>query len=78
MPANGRRDLIRRLKVNVKLTLLSFLFVWVRGTIPRFRYDRLMYLAWRRFSPLSLNYYLLFVGVNCFILCFITFFFIRR
>jgi NADH-ubiquinone oxidoreductase chain 1 len=28
-----------------KLTFISFLFVWVRGTLPRFRYDRLMYLA---------------------------------
>ena len=36
----------------LKLTYISFLFVWVRGTLPRFRYDKLMYLAWRRFLPL--------------------------
>jgi NADH-ubiquinone oxidoreductase chain 1 len=29
----------------VKVTFISFLFIWVRGTLPRFRYDRLMYLA---------------------------------
>jgi NADH-ubiquinone oxidoreductase chain 1 len=29
----------------VKLTFVAFLFVWVRGTLPRFRYDKLMYLA---------------------------------
>nr|YP_009350961.1 NADH dehydrogenase subunit 1 [Microcerotermes havilandi]AQP28182.1 NADH dehydrogenase subunit 1 [Microcerotermes havilandi] len=50
-----------------KLTLISFLFVWVRGTLPRFRYDKLMYLAWKSFLPLSLNYLLFFVGVSCFI-----------
>ena len=50
-----------------KLTFISFLFVWVRGTLPRFRYDKLMYLAWKRFLPLSLNYLLFFVGVRCFI-----------
>jgi NADH-ubiquinone oxidoreductase chain 1 len=29
----------------VKLTFVSFLFIWVRGTVPRFRYDKLIYLA---------------------------------
>jgi len=28
-----------------KINFISFLFVWVRGTLPRFRYDKLMYLA---------------------------------
>nr|QZK22012.1 NADH dehydrogenase subunit 1 [Amitermes laurensis] len=51
----------------VKLTFVSFLFIWVRGTLPRFRYDKLMYLAWSSFLPLSLNYLLFFVGVSCFI-----------
>nr|YP_009351533.1 NADH dehydrogenase subunit 1 [Furculitermes longilabius]AQP29833.1 NADH dehydrogenase subunit 1 [Furculitermes longilabius] len=51
----------------VSLTFISFLFVWVRGTMPRFRYDKLMYLAWSSFLPLSLNYLLFFVGVKCFI-----------
>nr|WNL54256.1 NADH dehydrogenase subunit 1 [Microcerotermes pauliani] len=50
-----------------KITFISFLFVWVRVTLPRFRYDKLMYLAWKSFLPLSLNYLLFFVGVSCFI-----------
>nr|QZK21726.1 NADH dehydrogenase subunit 1 [Amitermes sp. QLD_010]QZK21739.1 NADH dehydrogenase subunit 1 [Amitermes sp. QLD_011]QZK21752.1 NADH dehydrogenase subunit 1 [Amitermes sp. QLD_019] len=51
----------------IKLTTISFLFVWVRVTLPRFRYDKLMYLAWSSFLPLSLNYLLFFVGISCFI-----------
>nr|YP_009350454.1 NADH dehydrogenase subunit 1 [Nasutitermes octopilis]AQP27078.1 NADH dehydrogenase subunit 1 [Nasutitermes octopilis] len=51
----------------VKLAFVSFLFIWVRGTVPRFRYDKLMYLAWKSFLPLSLNYLLFFIGVKCFI-----------
>nr|AQP30113.1 NADH dehydrogenase subunit 1 [Microtermes sp. A TB-2017] len=51
----------------VSVVFISFLFVWVRGTLPRFRYDKLMYLAWSGFLPLSLNYLLFFVGFSCFI-----------
>nr|YP_010267396.1 NADH dehydrogenase subunit 1 [Neoperla bimaculata]UIF93996.1 NADH dehydrogenase subunit 1 [Neoperla bimaculata] len=48
----------------VKLSVVAFAFVWVRGTLPRFRYDKLMYLAWKSFLPLSLNYLLLFTGLS--------------
>nr|QRZ60674.1 NADH dehydrogenase subunit 1 [Prosthiochaeta sp. CAU WL-2019511] len=46
----------------VKLTFVSFMFIWARGTLPRFRYDKLMYLAWKCFLPFSLNYLLFFIG----------------
>nr|YP_010155444.1 NADH dehydrogenase subunit 1 [Haemagogus albomaculatus]QQX45024.1 NADH dehydrogenase subunit 1 [Haemagogus albomaculatus] len=52
----------------LKLTLISFLFIWVRGTLPRFRYDKLMYLAWKSFLPMSLNYLFFFIGFKIFIL----------
>nr|URX52837.1 NADH dehydrogenase subunit 1 [Bifiditermes rogierae] len=51
----------------ISLSFISFLFIWVRGTLPRFRYDSLMYLAWSSFLPLSLNYLLFFLGVSLFI-----------
>nr|YP_010946413.1 NADH dehydrogenase subunit 1 [Haplosymploce aurantiaca]WGO57131.1 NADH dehydrogenase subunit 1 [Haplosymploce aurantiaca] len=51
----------------VKLSFMSFLFVWVRGTLPRFRYDKLMYLAWKSFLPLSLNYLIFFLGLSVFL-----------
>ena len=56
----------------VKLTFISFLFVWVRGTVPRFRYNKLIYLALRRFLPLSLNYLSFFIGVKCFVFFFVV------
>lgn len=37
-----------------KLTLLMALFIWVRWMLPRFRYDQLMDLGWRRFIPIAL------------------------
>nr|UPX88641.1 NADH dehydrogenase subunit 1 [Heptagenia sulphurea] len=47
-----------------KLVFLSFMFIWVRGTLPRFRYDKLMFLAWKSFLPLSLNYLIFFAGLK--------------
>nr|YP_010033115.1 NADH dehydrogenase subunit 1 [Hemipenthes neimengguensis]QOW39623.1 NADH dehydrogenase subunit 1 [Hemipenthes neimengguensis] len=47
-----------------KLLFISFMFIWARGTMPRFRYDKLMYLAWKCFLPFSLNYLMFFVGLK--------------
>nr|AMH85408.1 NADH dehydrogenase subunit 1 [Hydrotaea sp. ACMJ-2016] len=52
----------------IKLTFISFMFIWVRGTLPRFRYDKLMYLAWKSFLPFSLNFLMFFVGFKIFLL----------
>nr|WMQ53323.1 NADH dehydrogenase subunit 1 [Portunus armatus] len=54
----------------LKSMLVAFIFVWVRGTLPRLRYDKLMYLAWKSFLPVSINYLILFMGVKslCFVL----------
>nr|WNH23740.1 NADH dehydrogenase subunit 1 [Gymnothorax moringa] len=37
-----------------KATLLSIMFLWVRASYPRFRYDQLMHLVWKNFLPLAL------------------------
>nr|YP_002261364.1 NADH dehydrogenase subunit 1 [Acrida willemsei]ACG59321.1 NADH dehydrogenase subunit 1 [Acrida willemsei] len=52
----------------IKLSIISFTFIWVRGTLPRFRYDKLMYLAWKSYLPLSLNFLFFFVGLKVLIL----------
>nr|YP_010894975.1 NADH dehydrogenase subunit 1 [Anasimyia lunulata]WJW73488.1 NADH dehydrogenase subunit 1 [Anasimyia lunulata] len=51
-----------------KLMFISFMFIWVRGTLPRFRYDKLMYLAWKGFLPFSLNYLLFYVGLKIYLI----------
>uniref|UniRef100_A0AAU7LK48 NADH-ubiquinone oxidoreductase chain 1 n=1 Tax=Thalassa montezumae TaxID=3129753 RepID=A0AAU7LK48_9CUCU len=48
----------------LKLVFLSFFWVWVRGTLPRFRYDKLMYLSWKVYLPVSLNLLLFFLGMK--------------
>ncbi|MBV8121715.1 MAG: NADH-quinone oxidoreductase subunit NuoH [Alphaproteobacteria bacterium] len=46
-----------------KIAVLAFVFLWVRATFPRFRYDQLMRLGWKVFLPFSLFYLVLTAGV---------------
>nr|YP_008815850.1 NADH dehydrogenase subunit 1 [Celaenorrhinus maculosa]AGZ17864.1 NADH dehydrogenase subunit 1 [Celaenorrhinus maculosa] len=52
----------------MKMIFISFMFIWVRGTLPRYRYDKLMYLSWKIYLPLSLNYLLLFIGLKIYLM----------
>ena len=47
----------------LKIALLLFVFVWIRATFPRYRYDQLMRLGWKVFLPLSLFWVALTSGV---------------
>ncbi len=38
----------------LKICFLLFVFLWIRATLPRYRYDQLMYLGWKVFLPLTL------------------------
>nr|QFQ01356.1 NADH dehydrogenase subunit 1 [Oplophorus typus]QUL61622.1 NADH dehydrogenase subunit 1 [Oplophorus typus] len=55
----------------LKAMFISFCFVWVRGTLPRFRYDKLMYLAWKSFLPVALNYSIFYLGMKIMIMVFL-------
>nr|YP_008993090.1 NADH dehydrogenase subunit 1 [Cynoglossus puncticeps]AFB71273.1 NADH dehydrogenase subunit 1 [Cynoglossus puncticeps]WOV66943.1 NADH dehydrogenase subunit 1 [Cynoglossus puncticeps] len=40
----------------LKTCMFTFLFLWVRATLPRYRYDQLMHLTWKSFLPLALTF----------------------
>lgn len=51
----------------IKVMFFIFFFIWVRWSIPRFRYDQLMYLGWKVLLPLALvNVILTAIGVMIF------------
>nr|CCI69496.1 NADH dehydrogenase subunit 1 [Metacrangonyx sp. 1 MDMBR-2012] len=43
---------------------VAFVFIWVRSTMPRLRYDKLMGLAWKIFLPVSLSLFIYYLGYN--------------
>ncbi|MGH7161750.1 MAG: complex I subunit 1/NuoH family protein, partial [Acetobacteraceae bacterium] len=47
----------------LKLSACVFMFLWVRATFPRYRYDQLMRLGWKVFLPASLGWLVLTAGV---------------
>nr|AYW52362.1 NADH dehydrogenase subunit 1 [Erotylinae sp. 2 ACP-2013] len=50
----------------MKFIFLSFFWLWARGTLPRYRYDKLMYLAWKSYLPVSLNFLIFYFSVSMF------------
>nr|ARH54298.1 NADH dehydrogenase subunit 1 [Curculionidae sp. 3 AH-2016] len=48
----------------VKASFMAFFWVWVRGTLPRYRYDKLMYLAWKSYLPVSLMFLIYYYGMS--------------
>nr|WOW99021.1 NADH dehydrogenase subunit 1 [Dictyopharidae sp. 1 WQW-2023a] len=47
--------------------ILIFFFIWVRGTLPRYRYDKLMYLCWSSYLPLVINFLIFFLCLKSFL-----------
>jgi NADH-quinone oxidoreductase subunit H len=47
----------------VKTVILLYVYVWIRATLPRLRYDQLMDLGWKRLIPLSLFWLLVVAGM---------------
>ena len=46
----------------LKICFCLFVFLWVRATFPRYRYDQLMRLGWKVFLPLSLIWLVMTAG----------------
>lgn len=47
----------------IKLLSIMFVFVWIRATLPRYRYDQLMNLGWKVILPLSLGFTLFSISL---------------
>jgi len=45
----------------IKVSFILYIFVLVRGSLPRYRYDQLMSIGWKMFLPLSLGYLILYI-----------------
>merc|ERR1712127_699941 len=48
---------------SLKLSIFVFFFILTRATLPRYRYDQLMFIGWQCFLPLSLGYMLFTSGL---------------
>ncbi len=47
--------------ISFKTGILVILFLWVRASYPRFRYDQLMYLTWKKYLPLRLSFFIFYI-----------------
>jgi NADH-quinone oxidoreductase subunit H len=61
-PIPGASIVVPILWFLLKTVAFCYVFVWLRGALPRSRYDKLMDLGWRRLIPLSLGWMLLVAG----------------
>ncbi|MFB7377370.1 NADH-quinone oxidoreductase subunit NuoH [Kitasatospora purpeofusca] len=50
--------------ITLKIQLLLFFFIWLRGTLPRFRYDQFMKLGWKVLIPVSLAWLVMVASVR--------------
>ena len=48
---------------SLKVILFVIIFIWVRGSLPRYRYDQLMRLGWKILLPISLGFVILYAGI---------------
>lgn len=55
-PFTGLKTLLTLLCFALKTGFFLFFFMWIRWTLPRFRYDQLMSLGWRFMLPVALGY----------------------
>nr|ACO05510.1 NADH dehydrogenase subunit 1 [Lyciasalamandra billae] len=51
---NHTQPELSTITLTIKASALSVLFLWVRASYPRFRYDQLMHLIWKNFLPLTI------------------------
>lgn len=50
--------------LSIKLTFIAFIFIIIRATLPRLRFDQLMNLCWQRILPISIGYIFFVIGLS--------------
>lgn len=48
---------------SLKVVFMVFIFIIIRAMLPRYRYDQLMSLGWKTFLPLSIGFFLFYLGL---------------
>lgn len=48
----------------IKIIIINFMFIWIRASFPRYRFDQLMALSWRIFLPISFSCVVLVIGIS--------------
>src|SRR5687768_12997729 len=61
-PHTAIKTLLTTLLFFVKILFFVFVYMWIRWTLPRFRYDQLMSLGWKILLPLALTYIVVIAG----------------
>jgi NADH-quinone oxidoreductase subunit H len=61
-PHTGLKTLLTLGAFATKTAFFIFLYMWIRWTLPRFRYDQLMSLGWKFMLPLALGYIVAIAG----------------
>jgi NADH-quinone oxidoreductase subunit H len=50
------KTIVTFLAFSIKTLFFCFMFIWIRWTVPRFRYDQIMHLGWKVMLPTALGY----------------------
>jgi NADH-quinone oxidoreductase subunit H len=56
-------SLSEELLFSLKTIIVTFLFIFIRANLPRFRFDQLIFIGWKIFLPLTLSFIFLFSGI---------------